>query len=69
MVLNQKQQMSRLELTCALTFDLMNQLFVLNQTLKNVFDEQLVNDFLHGSENFTFSRNAKIEKSSFLNAE
>ena len=68
MVLNQKQQISRFELTCVLTFDLMNQLFFSNQTLKNVFDEQLVNGLLHGSKNFTFSRNAKIEKSSFLNA-
>ena len=48
MVLHQKQQISRCELNSALTLDLMNDIFVAK-----------VNVLLHGSENFTFSKNAK----------
>ena len=54
-----------------LKLDLLNSTFAMNQTLKNSFDEQLVNVLLYGSGNFTFSTNAKCSRillwTSFLN--
>ena len=54
-----------------LKLDLLNSMFAMNQTLKNSFDEQLVNVLLYGSGNFTFSTNAKCSRillwTSFLN--
>ena len=39
---------------------LLNEVFLMNQTLENFSDEELVNVLLYCPENFTFSTNAKI---------
>ena len=53
-----------------LRFDLLNNIYAINQSLKNFSEEQLVNVLLYGSENFTFDTNTNILKRSvaFLKA-
>lgn len=49
----------RCKLNSDLKLDLFDDVFAMNQTLENCSDHQLVNVLLYGSENFTFSPNAK----------
>ena len=52
-------------LHCRLFSDLRIGVFAMNQSLKNVADEQLVNVLLYGSQKFTFSANLKILSHTF----
>ena len=43
-----------------LRLDLLNDIYTINQSLKNFSEDQLVNVLLFGSENFTLDANANI---------
>ena len=52
----------RCKLYTDLRLDLLNNIYTINQSLKNFSEEQLVNVLLCGSENFTLDTNANILK-------
>ena len=60
----------RCKLYTGLRLDLLNEMYTINQSLKNFTEDQLVNVFLFGSENFTLDANANIlrRKIEFLKA-
>ena len=50
----------RCKLYTDLRLDLLNDIYTINQSLKNFSEDQLVNVLLFGSENFTLDANANI---------
>ena len=50
----------RCKLYIDLRLDLLNDIYTINQSLKNFSEDQLVNVLLFGSENFTLDANANI---------
>ena len=52
--------MINLEKIKHLRLDLLNDIYTINQSLKNFSEDQLVNVLLFGSENFTLDANANI---------
>ena len=48
------------KLYTGLRLDLLNDVYTINQSLKNFSEDQLVNVLLFGSENFTLDANATI---------
>ena len=51
---------SRCKLYTDLRLDLLNDIYTINQSLKNFSEDQLVNVLLFGSENFTLDANTSI---------
>ena len=60
----------RCKLYTDLRLDLLNDIYTINQSLKNFSEDQLVNVLLFGSENFTLDANANILRRTieFLNS-
>ena len=60
----------RCKLYTDLRLDLSNNIYTINQSLKNFSEDQLVNVLLFGSENFTLDANANILRRTieFLNS-
>ena len=50
----------RCKLYTDLRLDFLNDMYTINQSLKNFSEDQLVNVLLFGSENFTLDANANI---------
>ena len=50
----------RCKLYIDLRLDLLNDIYTINQSLKNFSEDQLVNVLLFGSENFTLDANTNI---------
>ena len=50
----------RCKLYTNLRLDLLNDMYTINQSLKNFSEDQLANVLLFGSENFTLDANANI---------